>query len=827
MPRAEPTTPSRRRAARPSRSARPPPKLARTAASVAAAAASASSPPPLASTSASAPPPTTKTTATTTPGKTETTETTTTKSKTPKKSKPKDPAPTSTQTPTWRHPAELPYIRSPSTKRDDGGSGKWDDIAIVRFLVAKAGFWIPGRSSSSSGEGEFFDVCFPGASASSSASGVGVDGGDGAGEENGEKREERTVTLPTPYRLPLLWTAKYLWTSLHLVLTADPAIRGKEWRETRFEILHLARLIDVLLKTVNAPSKSPGKEDANTMDPAWRCPPFDRALRRFWHHWLISRDEFVRDFWREFGEEEFEDGDVLGLAWPRWVLKGHKGFLLTKAEVANGIDVQGFMKGFRIWGDEDGEGEGFGYPEEGGSKNKVVQPLESSESPRKNKGKTVADVEGGGREEDASKTNSKKIVVKNLKPTPLTQSQDNSDRPRHATRRSQPLGSSFLKEMVNRLTVDMLDDADLTRSQSSPEEEVHVPVDPSLPHATTTATTRPSTSQKMYIEVPPLASDDPRRNIGRRSISTAMGSVRLGQRTGRVVGFVGGDDGEKSDGGDENTQKGDGDVSMEAGDEEKIDGEEEQGIINGEANEDESELDLDSDLELGYPDEVEPTPFTSPPPNAEHEIESPGNEEKDDSEPPLSRSISPVLPPLSSARFPPPAPTLAVPSASTPPTQPPPRINQTPPPSHPPNPTSDAITHFLHAHHRTARPPRRGRGPTELEERVRRVEGRLAAGNWGARFSGNALGGGDGLNAGGEEGGDGQSDSAWAHPLAHLVSLPEGDDAMDVDVEDGKSKSKSVGGVSGSRGKKRNTPIPSGPAAEADSESRARKVGRR
>ncbi|KAK6969449.1 hypothetical protein R3P38DRAFT_3243245 [Favolaschia claudopus] len=786
MPRAEPSTPTRRRAARPSHSARPPPKLARTAASVAAAAAASASSPPLASTSASAPPPSTKPTKPTT------------KTKSPKKTK--DPAP-------WRHPAELPYIRSPSTKRDDGGGGKWDDMAIVRFLVTKAGFSIPPRSTSSPPSDELFQVHFP----------LSLDPNQDLDTKAGE-----VVSLPLPYRLPLLWTAKCLWTSLHLVLTADPAIREREWRETRFEILHLARLIEALVTGANrgsdegeaASSQADSGETKNTIAATWRCPPFDRALRRFWHHWLISRDEFVRDFWTEFGEEEFEGGegvaDVLQLAWPRWVLKGHKGFLLTKAEVANGIPVVGFLRGF--WVDEE-RGE-FGYPEADNLKK------DDEDEPS---GNEVVNVEGGGGgEEGAPKIKSKKKIVKKPKPTPPTQSQDDSVQPNNATtpRKSslEGSGSSSKEKEANNSNVDsmLVDAADLTRSQSFQDEEM--PIDPPL-----TATPHPPTSQKMYVEVPRLA--EKKHSFS----STAMGSVRPG--TGRVVEFVGGEDGEKSEDreGEEDGEEEDVDVSMKAGGEEKVDGNEE-GAAKGKEENDESSLDLDSDLELGYPEEAESTPpFVVAPVDApsEHETEDLIIEDKERSEPSLSRSVSPVLPPLSSARFPPPATTPAIPPASDSTSAQLPLQPNTPP--HPPNPTSDAVTHFLHSfttlttelHALRAEVAdlRRSRDLTtpvvmQLEERVRRVEGKLSARNAGATFSGNALGAVRGLSA---RVGEGELASVCSHPLAHLVALGDGEDgdaAMDVDVsqtvvEEAKSsqKRKSVGGASGSGsvGKKRNT----------------------
>lgn len=53
---------------------------------------------------------------------------------------------------------------------------------------------------------------------------------------------------------------------------------------------------------------------------------FDRVLVRVWRRWLVHREEFVRGFWREFGEEEF-GGDVtrlgecfFGFVWDRFGL---------------------------------------------------------------------------------------------------------------------------------------------------------------------------------------------------------------------------------------------------------------------------------------------------------------------------------------------------------------------------------------------------------------------------------------------------------------------------------------------------------------------------
>ncbi|KAJ7826787.1 hypothetical protein B0H14DRAFT_1244373 [Mycena olivaceomarginata] len=208
----------------------------------------------------------------------------------------------------WRHPDELAYIRS---------AGKtWPDIAIARFVAANA-FGLPPRGTHT------MDPWVH----------VRCRSADGAGSE---------VVLPRGYRLPLLWVAKYLWTSVQLVLTATPAIRQREWDAAKFEILHIARLCAGLLAAAKAQM-----DEGGVIDRGWRCPLFDRALHRYWHEWLIMRDEFVRDFFREFGEEEFQR-DVLKLTWSRWVLKSHKGFALTKAEIDNGISAAEFMGGFVV-----------------------------------------------------------------------------------------------------------------------------------------------------------------------------------------------------------------------------------------------------------------------------------------------------------------------------------------------------------------------------------------------------------------------------------------------------------------------------------------------
>jgi hypothetical protein len=172
----------------------------------------------------------------------------------------------------WRHPDELPYIR---------GGDSWDDVTILQFLTDNA-FTIPPRS------------------ASSAEPWVRI----GRGVSNREP-----VVLPRLYRTPLLWVAKFQWKSLELVLTADASIRQQEWDARKWDVLHIARLCVSLL---DGARDAMAVESGGGMTRAWRHPPFDRALTRYWHRWLVLRDEFVRDFWRDYGEEEYRR-DILKL----------------------------------------------------------------------------------------------------------------------------------------------------------------------------------------------------------------------------------------------------------------------------------------------------------------------------------------------------------------------------------------------------------------------------------------------------------------------------------------------------------------------------------
>ncbi|KAF7297152.1 hypothetical protein MIND_00948200 [Mycena indigotica] len=212
--------------------------------------------------------------------------------------------PPTTDNAPWRHVDELEYLTT-----------GWSDMQLIKYVAASA-FTIGPRPDHSAEA--FFPVslrAYP---------------------------DLDEIMLPRQYRSPLLWLGRYLFTSVRLILLADPQILSQEWDRSKYELLYIARLCRTLLESARVHAESSG------LDKTWRCPPFDRALRRYWHKWLIQRDEFVRDFWYDFGEEEFEGPDVLKLNWGQWILKGEAGFFITRAEAADGITADQFLDGLAI-----------------------------------------------------------------------------------------------------------------------------------------------------------------------------------------------------------------------------------------------------------------------------------------------------------------------------------------------------------------------------------------------------------------------------------------------------------------------------------------------
>ncbi len=101
-----------------------------------------------------------------------------------------------------------------------------------------------------------------------------------------------------------------------LVLTAGNP--ETEWKEYKFDILHLSRLCQDLFVQAEEARQQALAKSSRGIDRFWRCATFDRVLTRFYHRWFISREWSLRKFWKEFDEEEYK-GDVLK----------HGGYFLT------------------------------------------------------------------------------------------------------------------------------------------------------------------------------------------------------------------------------------------------------------------------------------------------------------------------------------------------------------------------------------------------------------------------------------------------------------------------------------------------------------------
>ncbi|KXN89074.1 hypothetical protein AN958_06343 [Leucoagaricus sp. SymC.cos] len=240
----------------------------------------------------------------------------------------------------WRHPDELDYFRPHD----------WSEDKIISQLRAMV-FMVPPPVN---GKQSFIEITF---------------------FDDGDFDKPRPIKVPRGYRVPLMFVAKFQWASLKLVLTS--AQREKEWSDYKFDILHLSRLCERFFSEAQTACKAgiveipPMKMRAaefqvtdGAMSRKWRCPTFDRALARYNKNWLISREEFLRDFYIEFEDEEYAkdvlktatylvDGTLINAIigfvsdWSRWALKGHKGFKLAQDELKTGIDARMITRGLK------------------------------------------------------------------------------------------------------------------------------------------------------------------------------------------------------------------------------------------------------------------------------------------------------------------------------------------------------------------------------------------------------------------------------------------------------------------------------------------------
>ncbi|TFK37203.1 hypothetical protein BDQ12DRAFT_667148 [Crucibulum laeve] len=193
----------------------------------------------------------------------------------------------------WKHPAELEFIYPDDYSQSD----------IISFLIQNA-FSIPPPPPTT------------GKSGSAAPSTPGAPTTPGGSSDAPSSMEDFTVItavdgtptiLPLGYRIPLMFAAKYLWDSVRLVLTSVDPPPETEWEAYKYDILNLSRLCSAFLAEArNAMKARRGKG----MSKRWRSQMFDRVLTRYHWGWLVNREEYIRAFWNEFREDEYEK-DVL------------------------------------------------------------------------------------------------------------------------------------------------------------------------------------------------------------------------------------------------------------------------------------------------------------------------------------------------------------------------------------------------------------------------------------------------------------------------------------------------------------------------------------
>lgn len=174
-----------------------------------------------------------------------------------------DPLP-SNATP-WRHPDELPFVR-----RDD-----WTQELMIDYLARKT-FTVPLSVPRS--KDPFFTIT---------------------------PRNGQAVMIPRRYRIPVLFLAKFQWESIRIVLTASDPVT--DWNNCKYEIIHISRICQHFFDAARGAAEMKG---SGALSRTWRCPLIDRVLVRFWNHWFLSEESWLKAFYKEFGEEDYEQ-DIL------------------------------------------------------------------------------------------------------------------------------------------------------------------------------------------------------------------------------------------------------------------------------------------------------------------------------------------------------------------------------------------------------------------------------------------------------------------------------------------------------------------------------------
>ncbi|KAF8875980.1 hypothetical protein CPB85DRAFT_1443947 [Mucidula mucida] len=206
------------------------------------------------------------------------------------------PEPATAHGTSWSHPAELAYP----------DAAAWTTDSIMEYIITYS-FSVPGRNVT--GKRSYFSTIM-------SADGT-------------------TTTIPSVYRIPLMFVANFLWRSVYLVLQAG------EWEDFKLGILHVGRVANAFLLEAR---EEAGQKGIGKM---WRSEMFNRVLVRYRMGWLISDPKQLKEFWDLYGENEYRKDTIKTLEWTRIALKGHKGFSITEEQIEDGISIAQFMDGLK------------------------------------------------------------------------------------------------------------------------------------------------------------------------------------------------------------------------------------------------------------------------------------------------------------------------------------------------------------------------------------------------------------------------------------------------------------------------------------------------
>jgi hypothetical protein len=165
----------------------------------------------------------------------------------------------------WKHPDELPFVL-----RED-----WTQELMIDYL-AKKSFTVPPNSYRS--KDPFFTIT---------------------------PRNGQHAVIPRRYRIPILFLAKFQWDSIRIALTASDPVT--DWNICKYEIIHISRVCQHFFDAARGAAEVKG---SGALNRTWRCPLMDRVLVRFWNHWFLSEELWLKAFYKEFGEEDYEQ-DIL------------------------------------------------------------------------------------------------------------------------------------------------------------------------------------------------------------------------------------------------------------------------------------------------------------------------------------------------------------------------------------------------------------------------------------------------------------------------------------------------------------------------------------